>query len=302
MSIADIQMEEARRLQEDNANAEKMGKTSGSAWGSSAGSSQSSGATLAEIQAEEARKAEALRVHQEASASSRMQQESAALQGSQNQLKSLLGVAGGRKAPAGGWGKRDEQKVKSSLLDIIQEESQTAQSDPTPRIAPNSWAAKAAAGAPPSSWGSSSSGSIAPPPQLAVPPTPPQMQTISAPAKKSATTTAAAAVTTTRTPSAPQQQQQTGQGKGKDNFGVSVSAEFEEWCLTQLRKINDSDDLDLIHFCMSLTSAVEIREYFASYLGSTPQVSQFASEFIKRKDALSGAQRDSSTVSVKKKK
>lgn len=67
-----------------------------------------------------------------------------------------------------------------------------------------------------------------------------------------------------------------------------MPAAVAEWCREQLRKMNQSDDLSLIQVCYSMQSAVDIREYLADYLGSTPQVSLFATEFIKRKSFPSG--------------
>jgi len=77
--------------------------------------------------------------------------------------------------------------------------------------------------------------------------------------------------------------------KSPGNFGASgLSRDMAEWCSVQLKRINGSEDLTLIDFCMTLQSAGEIREYLAAYLGSNPQVSQFATEFIRRKEQLSG--------------
>lgn len=50
-----------------------------------------------------------------------------------------------------------------------------------------------------------------------------------------------------------------------------------DWSVQQLKRLtsdnkNTTDDLALIQFCLTLKSAVEIREYLADYLGSTPQV------------------------------
>jgi hypothetical protein len=45
----------------------------------------------------------------------------------------------------------------------------------------------------------------------------------------------------------------------------------------------------VLEYCATLQSAVELRETFSAYLGSTPQVSQFATEFLKRKEASGGA-------------
>jgi hypothetical protein len=69
-----------------------------------------------------------------------------------------------------------------------------------------------------------------------------------------------------------------------------------DWCKEQLRKMNQSDDLSLIQVCYSMQSAVDIREYLADYLGSTPQVSLFATEFIKRKNSPSGQPTIAATV------
>jgi hypothetical protein len=62
-----------------------------------------------------------------------------------------------------------------------------------------------------------------------------------------------------------------------------------DWGVDQLKKLNtknksSTDDLALIQFCLILDSSIEIREYLAEYLGSTPEVSLFASEFIRRKE------------------
>lgn len=62
--------------------------------------------------------------------------------------------------------------------------------------------------------------------------------------------------------------------------GKKMSKEVMEWCSSQLRKLNGSEDITLLQFCMSLESAVEVREYLAQYLGSTPQVSAFRRLFL----------------------
>jgi len=50
-------------------------------------------------------------------------------------------------------------------------------------------------------------------------------------------------------------------------------------------KLIGSDDTTLMQFCMTLESAADVREYIREYMGSTPEVSAFASEFIKRRKA-----------------
>lgn len=70
-----------------------------------------------------------------------------------------------------------------------------------------------------------------------------------------------------------------------EDFGVSgkMSSSLESWCKEQMRKLNGSDDLTLVAFCMTLTDPVEIRQYLTAYLGSSSQVGNFATEFINRK-------------------
>ena len=65
------------------------------------------------------------------------------------------------------------------------------------------------------------------------------------------------------------------------------------WCKTQLLKITKSDDETLVRFCFTLDSPADIREYMRNYMGSTPQVSAFASEFIRRKNRCRGPKKSS---------
>jgi hypothetical protein len=69
---------------------------------------------------------------------------------------------------------------------------------------------------------------------------------------------------------------------------ASSSADgFLVWCEKQLKKLGHHamDDLSLIQYCATLEDPGEIRETLAAYLGSTPKVSAFATEFIQRKKA-----------------
>ena len=59
-----------------------------------------------------------------------------------------------------------------------------------------------------------------------------------------------------------------------------------------MQKINGSDDLTLVQFCLTLTDSDEIRQYLTAYLGSTPQVNNFATEFIKKKGGGNGRQEE----------
>ncbi|KAK1736422.1 hypothetical protein QTG54_013022 [Skeletonema marinoi] len=80
-----------------------------------------------------------------------------------------------------------------------------------------------------------------------------------------------------------------------DNFGANgqMTSTMEKWCKDQMQKLNGSDDLTLVTFCMTLTDSDEIRQYLSAYLGSTPQVNNFATEFIKRKGGDNNAEWES---------
>ncbi len=69
-----------------------------------------------------------------------------------------------------------------------------------------------------------------------------------------------------------------------DDFGAKMSPALESWCREQLRKITGSEDLTLVSFCTTLKDDAEIHQYLVAYLGSSPQVNSFASEFINRKN------------------
>ena len=85
----------------------------------------------------------------------------------------------------------------------------------------------------------------------------------------------------------PQQQQQqrrsSQEDQHADDFGAAMSPALESWCKAQMTKINGSDDLTLVSFCMTLTDPSEIRQYLTAYLGSSSQVNSFASEFINKR-------------------
>ncbi|KAI9905970.1 hypothetical protein PsorP6_013651 [Peronosclerospora sorghi] len=67
-------------------------------------------------------------------------------------------------------------------------------------------------------------------------------------------------------------------------FGSNnVSSQFMTWALKQIKSIDGNANVTLLEYCASLEDPGEIREYLAAYLGSTPRVSAFATDFIQRK-------------------
>ena len=49
--------------------------------------------------------------------------------------------------------------------------------------------------------------------------------------------------------------------------------------------LKGSDDLTLVQFLMSCASTGEVADYTSAYLGRSAEVSQFTSEFLRRKYA-----------------
>ena len=185
------------------------------------------------------------------------------------QLKSLLGVKGGENLPGAkpkpAWSStKAAEASNTSLKEIMNEEiNQKKQTDPIPRAQGSSWAAKAKIGVPEpvvvdSKMSTNSSEKILSAPAIEVSRRVEIFSKSSTDVKKTV---------------------------DKSDFGGKLmSPDLAEWCSAQLKKINGSDDLTLMQFCMSLKSSVEIREYLAQYLGSSPQVTNFATEFIKFKE------------------
>jgi hypothetical protein len=68
-----------------------------------------------------------------------------------------------------------------------------------------------------------------------------------------------------------------------EEFGATMSPVMEKWCKEKMQQINGSNDLTLVAFCMTLNDASEIRQYLTTYLGSTMQVNNFATEFINKR-------------------
>lgn len=77
------------------------------------------------------------------------------------------------------------------------------------------------------------------------------------------------------------------QTSAADFGGSKLSAPMESWAKSELLKIRGNADLTIVHFCMSEDIGnADVRGYMAEVLGSTPAVSSFASEFLRRKHQL----------------
>jgi hypothetical protein len=84
-------------------------------------------------------------------------------------------------------------------------------------------------------------------------------------------------------PSTSSQQQRSPSSSVAEEFGAKMSPALEKWCKDQMQSLNGTEDLTLVSFCMSLNNPEEIRQYLTTYLGSTPTVNKFATEFINKK-------------------
>jgi hypothetical protein len=200
-------------------------------------------------------------------------------------------------APA--WGGAAKSKPKKTMAEIQQEEARAAAihaAQNPGRQNSSGWANVAATGK--SGWG----GEITNTPAVVVTknaasiaaagPRPVQSSVASQGIKSAAVKGAPAAAqrsTSTSSSSTP-----------AEEFGTSMSPALEKWCKDQMQKINGSDDLTLVAFCMTLTDASEIRQYLTTYLGSTAQVNSFATEFIAKRGLGPKQQEDWETTNTKK--
>lgn len=215
-----------------------------------------------------------------------------------NQLKSLLGVknpshANNRPAASAQsfkWAAGSQEAAASevsaasslSLRDIMEQEvtvkQQTASQDSgAVRSKGLSWAAKAGTtgSAGPVNYGSAPVLASAPGPTTAR--SGPQPASVAAPLPVVAQASESSSAASAKAKVPPPQPQ----AKQKNSFGgKEMSAELAEWCSAQLRRINGSDDITLMQFCMSLNSAVDIREYLSEYLGSSVQVRTYKLAYI----------------------
>lgn len=297
MTLQDIQQQEALLLQKKQQEIalEQANTFNKTGWNTNTTTVNSS-SSLSNIQSEEAKQRETQLQQQQ-----HQQRESQRNEASSSQLKSLLGVnlanfgqQQQQQVPAGGWNTTavPPKEKKSSLLDIMKEEVQHTgiapnSTSPRPPVA-TTWASKAGSVSN-SNWTSSTAvvNTAALKPTITLDTREIEKKELISPIQEAPKVVSP---------------KPTSEKKSKASFGGSaMSGDMADWCSVQLKKINNSDDLTLVEFCMSLGSAVEIREYLAAYLGSTPQVSQFATEFIKRKDGKSSSMISSVSASDSRK-
>ena len=190
-------------------------------------------------------------------------------------------------APAWGGAAADKPAKKKSMSEIQQEEARVAARRAREQLSSGGggWANIAASGGT-TAW---SGDAVKPAPRAA-----PPVQQAAVAAKQSKPRQAGAAAQSNKANS-------TTKASG-DAFGESskMSPALESWCLGQMKKISGSEDLTLLSFCMTLNDPMEIKQYLTAYLGSTPQVHNFANEFVLRKDGKKAQQEQWEAAGVKK--
>lgn len=62
------------------------------------------------------------------------------------------------------------------------------------------------------------------------------------------------------------------------------NSEFDNWCKSEVKKLTGSTDTSLLLSCLNMESSAKIREFIRDLYGSKPEVSNFATEFIRRKE------------------
>jgi hypothetical protein len=186
-------------------------------------------------------------------------------------------------APA--WGGVKNSQPRKSMSEIQQEEARTAaimaaQRGNAPQPS-SGWANVASKGT--SGW---SGGAVVQAVAIAPSVRPVQARPTAQPANQSANSRKIASVT--------QQHQHQPRGSNissaapkssnpAEEFGITMSPALEKWCKEKMVQINGSDDITLVGFCMTLNDANEIRQYLTTYLGSSPAVFSFATEFINKR-------------------
>jgi hypothetical protein len=191
-------------------------------------------------------------------------------------------------AAAPAWGGVANVGTKKSMSEIQREEALEAARRAKENGGQRSgggWANIAATGGS-TAWG----GAAAPPPIVPIVPEPTTASKAAWIKSAPAPAPTVASVATAKKSAALNSSTASSKKAPDDNFGTNgrMTPSLEAWCKDQMEKLNGSNDLTLIQFCMTLTDAEEIRQYLTAYLGSTAQVNNFATEFIKRKGGDSG--------------
>ena len=199
-------------------------------------------------------------------------------------------------APAPAWGGAAPGKAagkKKTMSEIQQEEARVAARRPKeqPQRSGGGWAGIAASGGTTAWVGDAAK----PAPRVA--PTPAQAGAAASQASKPRQQSKPAATQANKAGAA------ASNNPSADAFGENgkMSPQLEAWCREQMKKISGSEDLTLVSFCMTLNDPSEIKQYLTAYLGSTPQVNNFASEFILHKDGKKAQQEQWESAGASKK-
>lgn len=310
-SMAEIQQEERTRAEEENSGGNNSnllksllgvssgGKTgtSGKGWGVPV-KGNSGAASLREIQQEQK-----VITNQEQAALLLQQQNEAKMRAQHGSGDVDLSFSSSQWKSPDSNARSSDNKVKS-LVDIMQEEASQSSSSgdgySNSRTPANSWAARTSNPKAPIVNPQKRNVSI---PQTVPPsqskgnqsaPTQPQVSVSSVPIPNNQREIVAGLAKNKDTKPVVSAKKATSKTEPSTS-GIIVSSvkntgdSLTNWAVDQLKNLNtknksSTDDLALIQFCQILESAVEIREYLAEYLGSTPEVSLFASEFIRRKE------------------
>lgn len=203
-------------------------------------------------------------------------------------------------APTPAWGGAGTNKSsvqKKSMSEIQQEEARVAARAAKQRPQQTGWANIAASGGT-TAW--SGNAAAVPTAPVAAPrgELPSQAASSASGVAPRSKQTAVVSSSTQNSKSQPTNSTQ----KTMEEFGADgkMTPALESWCKEQMRKLTGSDDLTLIIFCMTLSDPVEIKAYLTAYLGSTAQVTSFASEFINRKNGTKQQEQWETTGGSKK--
>lgn len=214
--------------------------------------------------------------------------------------KEVANVAAVAAPPAPAWGTNPSPKTNAKTLAEIQKEEARkkailAMQQQKAGVSSSGWANIAAARGGSTAW---QSGAVKPTAAAVV--TNPSASGV--PIARSISRERQQAVSTSNSRTGrPVQQQQNTASSAAEEFGAKMSPALEKWCIDQMMKLNGTDDLTLVSFCMTLNNASEIRQYLTAYLGSTPQVNIFATDFINKRGLGAPVQEEWETTGQVKK-
>eukprot|EP00958_Prasinococcus_capsulatus_P004303 scaffold397_cov403-Prasinococcus_capsulatus_cf.AAC.12 len=75
-------------------------------------------------------------------------------------------------------------------------------------------------------------------------------------------------------------------GASNGRHTTNAKSPFDQWCTDQIFRITGNDNTEMLELCKNLSDS-EVKTYLSSFLGDTPDVSEFVAEYLSRRDPTS---------------